>query len=495
MGKSKKTIKTLEDYDFELVLTANGFKAKQHFMKLIVILRTIYEKKQVSKWDLATVDKKKGLVPYSWVLVHKLILELEELGLIRSKGIRKITDKEKKEGKKHDVSAFELTDRGFAFLMLIDHEVFESHSLKIWKNKMGKNSVHILINYVWEAGLYDSYNIPLRMEILESLLVSNVEKKTETIILEAMMEDVLRITKNVIQKMRNTKPPYSKYVFSRFLYLLNLGMAMSRIQFDDKNLSDMIVEYLTWTIFILEIQVSVLKQVWSSITLYRWPEDKPMLEMKQVVIEKFSELSSAMERNAFIKKHDDFFKDLSKSISPAIESIKRLTKSDGITSPILDDESNERMVTFVHSFMDDLQAAVNKKDMVLFLKHFSEKVHVNISQGFELYQDRSGKGTKLIEDWIKELPTKSIVIDNHIEGKEIHVDLKLISKNRILITRIMVTVNMHNEIVKFLVNFEKTRDLKHEREILEVKSDPSNPYSKTIMGLYRSLLKGTISEI
>lgn len=74
MKKPNKSIKTVEDYDFGLISTTNGFKAKQHFMKLIAVLRTVYEKKQVSKWDLATVNKKKG--PKVQTLQNKKIIKI-----------------------------------------------------------------------------------------------------------------------------------------------------------------------------------------------------------------------------------------------------------------------------------------------------------------------------------------------------------------------------------------------------------------------------------
>lgn len=186
-----------------LKLTNVSFRNEDiHITKILSILAVLLQNGPASKWELATVtyrdSVKNGLTSFSWVLVHKLILEMIKLGLIEKRGKSNLNDGK---SKKHVVDLYYPTYKGILFTLCAEEKLYKLNKNKeldsfryIVKNEEDEEIVFSLLNVIWRTQHINAEaGREIRILTMDRIVLNTKPENSFTMILNTIISYMLDI--------------------------------------------------------------------------------------------------------------------------------------------------------------------------------------------------------------------------------------------------------------------------------------------------------------
>lgn len=456
------------------MLTDTGFvERKAHFLKLFNVLKAIYKNKSVSKWDLAKIGNKEGYVPYSWVLVHKLMNELKALSLIKPLGVRKVTEESRKKGKKHDTPIFGVTKKGLVLLLMLDKKTYESYSSSIIRQKNTGDSIWLLCDSIWSIEYVtpinaENYNIPIRSRIIKLILdAKTVDIDIEDILMDGLLYNIIDITKYIVETS-SSKIHITGDTITNMVYLLNVENILSGIQFHNKDLYTKLTDQLLAKILVLELHQEIMKKFWYLFTTYDWPSSKPIIEVRNAILKSLGDLNTMMLQ-ASLQRQAIY------GLADASQSGSTMNPSD--TDKMLPPEF-KKGEELKNRIISDFQKSLSAKNTKNIVDYVTNNVNVEVEGTIKF----SGKGISFIKKWIDTLPKNVLITDSGILFDEITSLIRAESKSEIIIYNCSMGLR-RDKITYFKIYIKNSKDLKYEKKILGLQSPDSDKYAKMALSI------------
>lgn len=348
-SKSNENVDSFSEKIAQLSLTEAGFENKgTHVEKILSILFAFLNNGPASKWELSTVkyrDKeKKGFTTFSWVLVHKLISEMQKFGLVRKYGKSDTSTKNHTRGKKHIVDLYYPTITGVIFALLSDKKIYTLYSDKdidfsaYFDKGINRDDILPLLDIVWHVQYLSSEG---GKEIRMLLMEKTVREHSFMAIIETILKNVVSYTMAVMEKTMSYSVDSKNIIENELLKVAALRSALSSIK--NRRVRQYLASALIKQIVMLDFSIRVAKWLHNDLggltTDMKKLKHRTKMETEQIFLKlmTISDIGAA----SFI-------------IEPALRSARKVTKKFPVNGEVNENNKSEKESQSGDSYLSDL---------------------------------------------------------------------------------------------------------------------------------------------